>query len=77
MITPSSPTPSILQQHRILPPLRMPDVEEEGIENNNNDGDIGGSKNRQALRRNSENNTEVNIRGGGSRSLIGRFRRGA
>nr|CAD2186052.1 unnamed protein product [Meloidogyne enterolobii] len=77
VITPSSPTPSILQQHRILPPLRMPDVEEEGIENNNNDGDIGGSNNRQALRRNSENNTEVNIRGGGSRSLIGRFRRGA
>ncbi|CAK5031936.1 unnamed protein product [Meloidogyne enterolobii] len=78
VITPSSPTPSILQQHRILPPLRMPDVEEEGIENNNNNNeDIGGSNNRQALRRNSENNTEVNIRGGGSRSLIGRFRRGA
>ncbi|KAL7076846.1 hypothetical protein ACQ4LE_004116 [Meloidogyne hapla] len=74
VITPSSPTPSSLQQHRILPPLRMPNVEEETIENNNED--IRGGNNRQTLRRNSENNTEVN-RGGGSRSLIGRFRRGA
>ncbi|KAF7640231.1 Ammonium transporter [Meloidogyne graminicola] len=69
VITPSSPTPSI-QQNRILPPLRMPNVEEEITENNNNENE------RNGLRRNSENSNEI-TRSGGSRSLIGRFRRGA
>lgn len=48
----------------------MPNVEEEITENNNNENE------RNGLRRNSENSNEI-TRSGGSRSLIGRFRRGA
>ena len=50
----------------------MPNVEEETTENNNE----GGNEQTITMRRNSENSTEV-MKSGGSRSLLGRFRRGA